>query len=488
MKKQDHFKQAVRKKAEITDQPTDVFMNTAVKNFALYVITTRAVPNIMDGMRIGARKILQAVIHGELKRNKKVKMPNLIGDVFKLEFHHGDSSLKNTIEQLGSTHLYKAAPLEILGQKGSLRVPDASTAARYLSVTTTAYLDMFKIDQDLLTLNFEDGSWTEPKFFLPIIPIALLWRTNSPGFGFSFRSFSFNFDDIINATLTAVINGTCSGLFNVQLKPDIEGINPDNIIYNQNKLSWYNVGEYEIQNDLLIVLALPYNISYNSYEEHLNELKDKGYIVDFANRTMKGNIKYVITFAKGRLQTMYKEKWKFYTNMRLFTKIPKLTLNSIDIDGKSIINFETPNDLVDGFVKRRLTFYADRKTRLIKIIEENILELTDKAKFIQLVVDEKLLLNKRSIADITKDCVKLGVSTNGLALSISKLTQDEIDKALDKIESLKLELIYIRNTTISNMYIQDLIALKEKHSVINNPLEIKKVQTKQIDLSTIEEI
>ena len=37
--------------------------------------------------------------------------------------------------------------------------------------------------------NFEDNKFTEPKYFLPIIPLTLLWRTNSPGFGFSFRSF-----------------------------------------------------------------------------------------------------------------------------------------------------------------------------------------------------------------------------------------------------------------------------------------------------------
>lgn len=452
---------------KLTVRTIDDFLNTEVKTFALYVIQTRAIPNIMDGLRIGARKIVQATLTGDLKRNKKIKMPALIGDTMKLEFHHGDSSLKNTIEQLGSRHLFEACPLEIIGQKGSLRVPDASTAARYLSVATTAYLDLFKTDTDLLHLNIEDGKPVEPKYFLPIIPITLLWRTNSPGYGFSFRSFSFDLNDVIEATLVSVIQQSCSGLYYVQMKPKIVGIKDSNIIFNENKDSWYNVGEYQMMTDMLVISELPYNISFDKYEEHLTDLKERGYILDWVNRKSKQEpLKYVLTFAKGRLPTLYAEKWKFYTAMKLFTKIPKLTLNAIDIDGKSIIHFDTPNDLVDGFVRRRLRVYSQRKTRLITIIDKNIVDLTDRAKFIQLVVDEKLIVNKRKIEDIKKDCDKFGVTTEGLKLTISKLTQEEIDKALKEIESLKAELVYIKNTSIEQMYVNDLIELKTKFSKI----------------------
>ena len=86
----------------IVKRYTKDFLNTEVKEYAIYVIKTRSLPSVMDGMRIGARKILYAAITGDLKKNNKIKMPSLIGDTMKLEFHHGDISLKNTIEQLGS--------------------------------------------------------------------------------------------------------------------------------------------------------------------------------------------------------------------------------------------------------------------------------------------------------------------------------------------------------------------------------------------------
>lgn len=455
----------------IVKRYTKDFLNTEVKEFAIYVIKSRALPSIMDGMRIGARKIMWAAMTGDLRRVRKDKMTSLIGDAMKLKFHHGDSSLKNTIEQLGSQHVFKYAPLEITGQYPSLRSPETSTAARYLEVGNNQYINWFKMDKDLLRIQEEEGKKIEPKYFLPIIPIVLLWRTNSPGFGFSYRSFSFRLDDVIDATLQSVITGSCTGLNYVQLKPEIYGIEPKNIIYNENKNSWYNVGEYEVSGDILRITDLPYNVTKVKYREHLQSLVEKNYIVSFREDSYKDQIDIKVKFATGRLEILMREKFKFFQVFKLFVKIPELTLNTIDIDGSSIVNFETPNDLVDGFVRRRLSVYNERKTQLIKLIEEEIVDLSDKAKFIQLVVDNKLILNKRKIVDIKIDCDKLGVSYNGLELKAVKFTQEEIQKALDEIVVLKNRLEYINNTTIQQMYIKDLIDFKATYSTILKPGE-----------------
>lgn len=462
----------------IVKRKTKDFLNTEIKDYALYVIKSRALPSIMDGMRIGARKIVYAALTGDLRKVKKDKMPSLIGDTMKLKFHHGDASLKNTIEQLGSEHVFKYCPLEIIGQYPSLRSPETSTAARYLEVAKSQYLDWFKMDKDLFQLLEDEGKIIEPKFFLPIVPITLLWRTNSPGFGFSYRSFSFQLDDVIDATMQAVISGTCSGLNYVHMKPEIHGIEPKNIIYNENKNSWYNVGEYSISGDMLQITDLPYTIYTKKYREHLQTLVDNGYIQMFRDDTMEGVIDIKVKFAPGRLTTLMKgEKWKFYQNMKLFVKIPTLTLNTIDIDGTSIVNFDNPNDLVDGFVRRRLSVYKERKTKLIELIEEKIGDLTDKAKFIQLVVDDKLVLNKRKLDAIKSDCDKFGVSYAGLELKAIRFTQEEINKALNEIADLKENLEYINNTTIQQMYVLDLIDFKSQYSTILKPGEKMPVVT-----------
>jgi DNA topoisomerase-2 len=447
--------------AETTIRVIDDFLNNEVRDFAHYVVTTRALPNIMDGLRIGGRKILWAIINGDLRKYKKIKMVDLIGDTMKYQFHHGDASLKSTIEQYGSDHLMEIPLIKVIGQKGTLRVPDAKTAARYLDVALTKNIDIFRPDTDMFKLKFEDGKVTEPMFFMPIVPVVLLWRTNSPGFGFSFRSFSYKIEDIIDATLASVTRGTCSGIYEIPLRPRIDGIRSDRIIWNNSKQSWFNVGAYSIYGDKLTVTDLPYDVSFKKYTILLNTLKEDGVISDWFNYKTKAEpIKYVIHFATGKLAKMYHEKWKFYAKFKLYKKVPKLTLNVIDNDCRSIINFETPHDLIDGFVKRRLVIYQQRKVKLIATMLKAIEDLEDKAKFIQLVVDGKIVVLKRSKDLITADCEKYGVTTAGMSLEIYRLTPEEIDKARAKIAQTRIELEYIRKTSIEDMYTHELIELR----------------------------
>lgn len=455
---------------EVTGRKISSFLNTEVKDYAKYVVETRSCPNIMDGLRPGARKIVWAAITGELKTASKIKMPALIGQSMSLHYNHGDSSLMNTIVQLCSTHVYKYAPLEVIGQIGSLRVPKCDTAPRYLHVRKSQYLDFFTTDKELLEQLIDDGDKVEPKFFLPIIPIVLLWRTNSPGFGFSFRSFSYDLDAVIDNCIKAIMQGTCnSDIDEIPLKPNVDGIKPENMIYNGNKESWYNVGEYimDTANDQLLVTDFPYDISFEKFTDHCHTLVEKQYIISFDNLSMDGKILYKLQFAKGRLALLSQDKWKFFTNVKLFSKVKKDTLNCIDQDGKTILYFATPYDLIDNFVKKRLVFYQKRKTRTIEVVSKDIVTLTNKIKFIQLVTEDKLVIVKRPIADIKADLDGHSLPHDMLKLNIDKLTKEEIQKMLDEKLELVEYLEYIRITPINEMYIEDLVKFKQKYCTIH---------------------
>lgn len=456
-------------KPVIIPEYVEDFLNTNVKEFGFYVIETRALPSIYDGLRVGARKIMYAAMTGKLKREKQ-KMTALIGDTMSLEFNHGDSSLKNTIEQLASEHLFKYCPLRVLGQMSKLR-GDASTAARYLKVERTDYFDLYSPDTELYNYKVEDGKKVEPEHLFPLVPMTLLWRTNSPGFGFSFRTFSYRLEDVIDACIDSLVNGKCDKLEDkILLKPEIVGIKPENIIYNENKNSWYNVGEYEILDNILVIKDLPYHIHSDKFELNLKNLEEKGLIKSWANRSKKDQIHYSIIFHVNQLANQYKEKWKFYARFNLFTKIRANTLNVLDANGKTILNFENENALIDGFVIRRLNIYRKRKRELIKRLEEEITLLEDKAKFLKLILDEILIIIKRPIADVKKDCDKFGVSYEGLKLTISKQTKEEYEKYLEEIEDIKKHLEYIRVTPEKEMYLNELIELRE--TMIGSPEKV----------------
>ena len=454
--------------AKTSDMFVEEFLDTFIKEYGIYVIQTRALPNIMDGLRVGARKIIYAS-NKHLKPGNPVKMTSLIGRVFDLAFHHGDASLQSTIEFLGSKHLFKYHPISVLGQIPSLRVSKVKTASRYLKVTKSPYFFMYEYDTELYEYKEEDGQLVEPEFLFPIVPMQLLQRTSSPGFGFAYFSFSYKLEDVIDNCITSIMTGTCNTLLNKQiLRPEIVGIKDENLIYNESKESWYNVGEYEIVDDnTLVVTELPYNITNEKYEQLLNNYEEKFQIKSWVNKGKGGSMKYEIKFLGNQLKEQYKFKWKFYQKFALFSKIRKTHLNQLDINGTTILHFDNEHKLIDGFVMRRLNFYRKRKTQLIDKLENDIKILDDKAKFLKLVLDEKLIINKRKIEDIRKDCDKFGVTYEGLKLSISKLTKEEFEKYLQEIEDIKNYLEYVKNTTEKEMYINDLIELREKVFGIN---------------------
>lgn len=458
---------AENKLTQIEQKRVRDYLNGEVKGYAQYVLATRALPNIMDGMRTGARKILYAAMTGDLNKKSLVKMPSVIGDVMKLKYHHGDASLYNTVVQLAAKHVAKINTMTIIGQTGVLRNPKCKTAPRYLNTEKNPNIEMFRIDSELWVDQIDEGEKIEPEFFLPVLPYTLMYRTNSPGFGISFRCMSYSIDSIIDNCIQAINFGTCNdGLKHIQLIPDIEGIKTENLTFNANKNHWFSIGEYDIKDDLLIVTDLPYNVTFEAYEKYLHELAEKGYIVSFQNLGLRGKIRYAIKFANGRLKTLYNDKWKFYKTMKLYSQIPHDILNIIDTNGVSILQFDTPYAFIDAFVKKRLHYYGKRKTNTIETITKLITKLKQEIYFISLVIDNKLVVNKRSKADVLVDLDKYSLPHELIDISVSKFTNDEIMKLTDRIEKQTELLDYIKRTPIEEMYTNDLIDLKRKHSTI----------------------
>lgn len=460
----------IKDKLEVKNRRVKDFLNNEVRDFAKYVIETRSCPNIMDGMRTGARKCLWAAMTGDMKNsNKAIKMPALIGDALKLEYKHNPNSLMNTIVGLASDYIFRYKPFEVIGQIGDIRQTKSDTAPRYLHVKKSEYIDLFTVDKELLEQDFDDGKKIEPKYFLPIVPVVLMYRTNSPGFGVSFRSFSYTLDSIIDNCINVLNIGTCQEE-EFQLIPDICGVKVENLVYNSNKDCWYSVGEYRIDEDsnTLTVTDLPYSVQLHKYEEHLENLIERGTITKYSNLSMDGDIRYVITFPYGRLRLLYNEnRWKFFQTFKLFSKVPKDILNCIDIDGKTILSFDSAYQLIDFFVKRRLKFYTDRKTLTIKSLKEQIARNEYMIKFISLVNDGTLVVSRRPISDIQKDLDFHELPYDVLKLRIEKLTKEEIEKLQKETKELKDYLNYIEKTSEKTMYLNDLIELKTKYCEIN---------------------
>ncbi|PPS93064.1 DNA topoisomerase 2 [Cryptosporidium hominis] len=163
--------------------------------------TTRSIPNLLDGLKPGQRKVLFATFKKKL--NNELKVAQLAGYVAEHSaYHHGESSLQSTIVNMaqnfvGSNNLNL---LEPCGQFGSRKEggKDAS-AARYIFTKLSKWTRYIfpEADDPLLTYLYDDGQQIEPLYYVPIIPMILVNGTDGIGTGWSSSVPNYNPKDII---------------------------------------------------------------------------------------------------------------------------------------------------------------------------------------------------------------------------------------------------------------------------------------------------
>ena len=119
-------------------------------------------------------------------------------------------------------------------------------------------------------------------------------------------------------------------------------------------------------------------------------------------------------------------------------------------------------ELIIYFVNLRLQKYNDRKSRLVTVMEKRFKDNNDICKFIELVSNKKIIITNRSKKDIKTDLKKYDIPDTVLTIQVSKLTDEERKELLKKNEEIKKELEYIKNTTIKDMYLNDLKTLRKE--------------------------
>lgn len=447
-----------RQLREISD-----FLKNDYKEYAKYVISTRAIPSMIDGFKVGARKVMHAALNGGMKNGKEIKNLNLVGDVYNYTlYNHGDASLHGTVFTLSQFFKDNLNPLSINGQCGTLRDEGAVSAPRYLHVRHSQFIGLYKTDYDLLEYVFDEGQYLEPKHYLPIIPTVLTSRTKGMAPGYAFETFSYNPLDIIDSCLDVLLYGNVLR----RNRPYVRGIKPETFRFDAELNRWVNYGLYEtdIKSDTVFIKDLPYDIGYDQFERRLNKLLESGYIRDWQNNSEGENINYWVMFHKTRLARELEEDRyeRFIKNLMLRTAVPANTLCVLD-EHDRVKTFASENQLIEHFVKYRLKRYSDRKTRLVNVISEKLKQNSDICKFIELVIKKKIKIMDRPKAEIKADLDSHSLPHSVLSIQVSKLTQEEREELLKKNDELKKELEYIQSTSERDMYIRDLVQLHTQY-------------------------
>ena len=451
----------------------------------------RSIPNIMDGLKTSLRKIL----FGAFKKNltSELKVAQFSGYVSEVSsYHHGEASLNEAIIGMAQNYM-SSNNINLLypsGQFGSrLHGGSDHASPRYIftcleKITRCIYP---KIDDNILDYLDDDGQSVEPTFYAPIIPMALVNGAAGIGTAFSTKIPQYNPKELSNALKNKLITGDFN---DVEYTPYYEGFLGTITKDPKSKHKYFTHGHYEIiDDDTIRVTELPIGTWTQDFMILLDELmqskdKDGNKITPIIKSKTANNtdstIEVLITFNDSSLIQDHEKIDKVLkltssittSNMHLFTSECKLK------------KYNNVNEVLEDYFKIRLHLYAKRKDYIIKLLNKQMVIITNKLKYLDENLNGTIDLRRKN-----KDEIQLMFETKGYArlellnildehelenyknykyllkMTMDSVTDEMMTKMREEFKELNDKLIEITNTSIEKMWLTDLEEFEQEYTL-----------------------
>lgn len=152
-------------------------METAYLNYAMSVITSRALPDVRDGLKPVHRRILYSMrLNGLTASAKFKKSATVVGDVLGSFHPHGDASVYEAMVKLAQTFSTRYPLVLGQGNFGSID-GDGAAAYRYTEAKMSKVAEELLRDLEKDTVNWRpnfDGTKKEPTVLPAAVPNLLL--------------------------------------------------------------------------------------------------------------------------------------------------------------------------------------------------------------------------------------------------------------------------------------------------------------------------
>jgi DNA gyrase/topoisomerase IV subunit A len=192
-------------------------------NYALSVITSRALPDVRDGLKPVQRRILYTMWQQGLTADAKHrKCAKVVGDVMGSFHPHGDAAIYETLVRMAQPFSLRYPLIDGSGNFGSLD-GDGAAAMRYTECRLTRLSDelLAEIEQDTVPYrpNY-DGTKTEPVVLPARLPSLLINGATGIAVGMATNIPPHNLGEVCTALMKLLDNDE---LGNAQLSRYIKG-------------------------------------------------------------------------------------------------------------------------------------------------------------------------------------------------------------------------------------------------------------------------
>ncbi|MDG2224261.1 MAG: DNA topoisomerase 4 subunit A [Rubripirellula sp.] len=178
-------------------------------NYSLSVITSRALPDVRDGLKPVQRRILYTMNQqGLTATSKHVKCAKVVGDVMGRYHPHGDSSIYDALVRMAQPFSLRMPLVDGSGNFGSVD-GDNAAAMRYTECRMTPIASEMLSDLSTRTVAFKpnyDGSREEPVVLPSRIPNLLINGATGIAVGMATNIPPHNLKEVCSALLKLLQN------------------------------------------------------------------------------------------------------------------------------------------------------------------------------------------------------------------------------------------------------------------------------------------
>ena len=196
-------------KENIVVQPVSVRLRNSFLDYGMSVITSRALPDVRDGLKPVHRRTLYAMNENGFTSDKKYqKSAKTVGIVIGNYHPHGDSSVYDSMVRLSQKWIMKEILVDMHGNNGSVD-GDSPAAMRYtearLSKIAMEMLRDIKKDTVDFVGNFDDSE-VEPTVLPSRVPQILVNGTSGIAVGMATSIPSHNLKEVCEAIIALIDN------------------------------------------------------------------------------------------------------------------------------------------------------------------------------------------------------------------------------------------------------------------------------------------
>lgn len=179
-------------------------MEESYLDYAMSVIVARALPDVRDGLKPVARRILYAMSNLGLRHNvKTTKSAKIVGEVLGKYHPHGDMSVYDALARLAQNFAMRYMLIDGQGNFGSMD-GDSPAAMRYTEARMTAIAETMLEDLEKDTVEWVDNydaTEKEPRVLPAKAPQLLLNGTLGIAVGMATDIPPHNISEVVAATI-----------------------------------------------------------------------------------------------------------------------------------------------------------------------------------------------------------------------------------------------------------------------------------------------